>query len=65
MSSSEETPMPMRWEFPLPIMLTAAVSARDADEPADDGFLAVAVFCAIGLLDAVIAMSCGVQGVWL
>jgi hypothetical protein len=57
--------MPMRQELPLPITLTAAVIARGADEPASDGLLGVAVFCSIGLLVAIIAIGCGVQGVWL
>jgi hypothetical protein len=57
--------MPMRQQLPLPIALTAAVMARDTNKPADDGFLAVVAFCSIGLLVTIIAMSCGVQGVWL
>jgi hypothetical protein len=57
--------MPMRQELPLPVPLTVAVMARDADVPASDGLLGVAVFCSIGLLVAIIAIGCGVQGVWL
>jgi hypothetical protein len=57
--------MPMRQQLPLPIALTAAVMAGDTNKRADDGFLAVVAFCSIGLLVTIIAMSCGVQGVWL
>ena len=57
--------MPMRQQLALPIALTAAVMAGDANRSTDDGFLAVVMFCSIGLLVTIIAMSCGVQGVWL
>lgn len=56
--------MPMRHELPSPIVLTEAAMARDVGKPANDGFLAVALFCSIGLLVAIIATSCGVQGAW-
>jgi hypothetical protein len=57
--------MPIRHELPLPITLSEAATARDASAPSNDGLLAVALFCAIGLFVAVVAMIGGVQGVWL
>jgi Na+-transporting NADH:ubiquinone oxidoreductase subunit NqrE len=49
-------------------MLTFIKMVVRLDEPAElfgEDFLAVAIFSAIGLLLTLVAVSCGMQGVWL
>jgi len=49
-------------------MLTFIKMVVRLDEPValfGEDFLAVAMFSAIGLLLTLVAVSCGVQGVWL
>ena len=49
-------------------MPTVIKMAVKPDEPAalfGEGFFAVALFSAIGLVVTLVAVSCGMQGVWL
>jgi hypothetical protein len=49
----------------MPTFIKLAIRQAEPVRFFSDEFLAVATFSGIGLLLALVAMNCGVQGIWL
>jgi hypothetical protein len=49
----------------MPKVIRMAFKSEEPAELLGEDFLAVAIFSAIGLVVTLVAVSCGVQGVWL
>ena len=49
----------------MPTFIKLAIRPDEPTRLFSDEFLAVAMFSGIGLLVTLVAMGCGVQGVWL
>jgi hypothetical protein len=55
----------IRYEGNMPTFIKLAIRQAEPVRFFSDEFLAVALFSGIGLLLTLVALSCGVQGVWL